>query len=226
MTIQGGIAFKCTMNVARTAVFTPYHINASELLANSALKIEKNIKEQPSEIQQKKKEDYIAYSGASIISSVSAIEANINEILVTKKNTLFSSSYQKDKKLFDKYAWLKTNLSIWDQLQFYSSIMPKHDIISFLLTGKFISHNLTIENTKYLILIRNSLIHFTPEREDQLIKHKRINTSKKNRFNFSPLFEEGHILFPHRIICADCAKWGNKTAISFMKMFNELYNND
>ena len=215
------IGFNIVVDMARVANFTDYHITSAKLALSSAIKIEDDQTRQLSE-------NYIPLCASSIISSTAALESNINEILYNKKNFINSSQYQQKAKLFIKhdflkYEWLETDKSIWAQLKRKPAILPKYDIVAFLLTGDFPIHNSLTQDIEYLVRLRNALVHFTPEREDELEIHQKINTSRKNRFTLSPLYEDGHIIFPHRIICTDCAKWCNNTAVTFIEQFNSNY---
>ena len=81
--------------------------------------------------------------------------------------------------------------------------------------------NKTEEAVNLIIKIRNALIHFTPEWDNDLIKHKKIEKSVKNHFSLSPLYSDESIFFPYRCLSADCAQWATTTSRSFIeKYFN------
>ena len=84
-----------------------------------------------------------------------------------------------------------------------------------------------IKNAEYLIKIRNSLIHFWPEVEAELMgrsfelkKHAEIRDSKENRFSYSPFFGEEYVSFRDSMIHAGSAEWAYNTAKDFIEFYN------
>lgn len=214
--------------------FTHSHLNASLLTMKSARRIEANAKERQEYSAQEysqMRSDYISYSASSIISSVAALESNINEILFFKNIegglSVVEQSIHKESDALSRYKF-DSSKSVLDQFEYKSSIMPKYQIIAFLLNGEFISQNKKIEDTEYLIDIRNALVHFRPEVEAELMgqyfelkRHAEIKKSKKNRFSYSPLFGEEYVSFRNSMIHAGSAEWAYNTAKDFIGFYNE-----
>lgn len=101
--------------------------------------------------------------------------------------------------------------------------MLKYDVVSFMLKEKCITQNKLKEDTMYLIKLRNALVHFTPEWNNDLIKHNDLKISKKNRFEFSPFYDKDVFFIPHRCLSGSCATWSHATASDFIKMFKSTY---
>jgi hypothetical protein len=221
-------------------MFTHSHLNASLLTMELAKKIEEDVKECPENATQeysKMRSDYISYSASSIISSVAALESNLNGIIFCKNiersiSVIEQSIHKESKDLNKRYKWFKSKKSALDQLERKSSIIPKYDIIAFLLTGNFIAQNKIKEDAQYLIKIRNALVHYCPEVEAEFMgkshvlkKHANIKKSRKNRFSYNPLFGkeycEEEYSFRNCMIHAGSAKWAHKTAKDFIEFYQE-----
>lgn len=225
------------VSAVAVAEFTHHHLNASLLTMKLAKKIEEDIVkcQNSRSIYSSQVLDYISFSTSSIISSVAALESNIQEILFYKDAAgvmpaIEQSNHKKSEALSKKYSWFDSSKSVIDQLKKKPSIIPKYEIIAFLLNGEFRIRNkkTKIEDAEYLIDIRNALIHFSPEveaeisgRSFELKRHASIISSKKNRFSYSPLFKDDHVSFPNSIIHAGSAEWAYNTSNDFIKFYNE-----
>lgn len=237
---QGSVAATTGAEVQLSAVavaeFTHCHLNASLLTMKLANKIEEDVVKCQDRIPTYSQvSDYIAFSASSIMSSVAALESNIQEILFYKDAVgvlpaIEQSTHKKLEALSKKYDWFDSNTSVLDQLKKKPSIIPKYEIIAFLLNGAFLIRNkkTKIEDAEYLIEIRNALIHFSPEveaeisgRSFELKRHASIINSKKNRFSYSPLFGKEHASFPNSIIHAGSAEWAYNTVNDFIEFYNK-----
>jgi len=193
------------------------HLNSARIFTDLALAIDQHYKNQaPQDVIN----SYMSYVSSSIICSVAVLEANINQFLIDH-HTQLSSIYIKDcLPLFKKYNRLKDNRTILNQLSETSTIMFKYDAVSFLLKTTILSHSKIKEDAEYLIKLRNSLVHFTPEWDNQLDKHKSLEDSRKNRFGDSRFYAGDANFIPYRCLDSSCASWSYDTSSAFLKMFN------
>ncbi len=232
------VSASCFVTASAFAVelFTNSHLNASLLTMKLARRIEETAKERQEYSAQEysqMRSDYISYSASSIISSVAALESNINEILFLKNienclNVIEQSIY-KESTALSKYKF-DSKRSVLDQFEYNSSIIFKYQIIAFLLNGEFICRDkkTKIEDVEYLICIRNALVHFSPEVEAELMgqsfelkRHAHLKKSKKNRFPYSPLFGEEYVSFRNSMIHAGSAEWAYNTAKDFIGFYDK-----
>lgn len=204
--------------------FDHIHLNSARIFAEHALNIENNpkYKESPQEAPEAVKSLYLSYVSSSIICSVATLEANINKYIVDNYDTLDNSSYSTCDVLYEKYEKLNRGTKIIQQLLIIPTVKLKYDVVTFLLTCKFIPHCQKSEKMDYLIDLRNALMHFTPEWDNALKKHKSLENSKKNFFKCSPFYEKGFLFFPYRCLSASCAVWSHATACEYIEYFTSL----
>ena len=95
----------------------------------------------------------------------------------------------------------------------------KYDVVIFLFKGTSIPQDSTINDVQYLIAIRNKLIHFIPEWDNDFKYFTKLENDRKDRFTDSPFFSKENHFFPYRCLSASCASWALKTVHSFSKIF-------
>jgi len=213
-------ALTCRRTEKSRANFTMYHLNSASLNANLALDIEQGydqIESTPEHIRQ----NYISHVSASIISSVAALESKINEHIVDNKIHISGKILELDNKFFSQFKQINQNKNVISQISLITSAILIYKIINQIMYENTKIENKTEEAVNLIIKIRNALIHFTPEWDNDLIKHKEIERSVKNHFSLSPLYSDESMFFPYRCLSADCAQWATTTSRSFIeKHFN------
>ena len=210
----------CQATAKSRANFTMYHLNSALLNANLALEIEKShdpTNSTPEHIRQ----NYMSHVSASIISSVAALESNINEYIVDNKTHIAVKTLSLDNGFFLQFKRINRNEDVLSQIISITSPILKCKIINRIMYENIKIENKIEEAINLLIKIRNALIHFTPEWDNALINHKKIEKSVKNHFSLSPLYSENSMFFPYRCLSADCAQWATTTSRNFIeKHFN------
>jgi hypothetical protein len=197
---------------------SPFHLVAAKNACALAVDIQRKYKgEQPS------KEDrdlYVAMSSTTVMCSVAALESRINEYIIDNKKQIDNAPEITDPKIIAKYK-LKKGISMSEQLLEQTNLLCKCDIIWFIKKGTILPYSPLRENIWYLTELRNALTHFTPEWDDELARHAKLKTSKKNRFMLSPFYApEGLLFFPYQCMCASCAEWAVKSTVAFLRLFN------
>lgn len=213
-------AATCHMTAKSRANFTLYHLNSASINSKLAFDIEREYdktESTPEHIVQ----NYISHVSASIISSVAALESKINEYIADNKAHLRKNISNLDSTFFSKFKQINQNKDVMSQISLITSAILKYKIINTIMYGNSRIDNKTEEAINLIIKIRNALIHFTPEWDNQLIKHKEIEKSVKNHFSLSPLYSDESMFFPYRCLSVDCAQWAAITITSFIeKHFN------
>lgn len=210
------------ININIVSTLTGFHINASLLAMESAQKIEEYIKECPQDAIPTCQRNYISYSASSIISAVAALESNINEILLFHVKVPHNNSDEK----CNGYHPDKLIIEIFER---QLPVIKKYNIISCYLAGEPI-HEKEQENIMLLINIRNLLIHYSPEIEEETKINSKLTKiikpiENKERFSYSPLFDDTkYPFFPYRIICAPTAEWAYNTVNEFIETYKKRLN--
>lgn len=209
------------MTAKQHSNFDYIHLNSARLFVDLALAIDNDPLYQES-APQDIIDSYMSYVSSVIICSVAALESTINQIIVDRRMGLSTVKPKCGSIIFSKYDKLKPDKDLLGQLSEISTVMLKYDVVSFLLNEKIIPHNKLKEDTCYLIKIRNALIHFTPEWDNNLVIHRKLESSRKNRFTDCHFHDSKALFFPYRCLSGSCASWSYNTASSFIEIFNSI----
>jgi hypothetical protein len=143
----------------------------------------------------------------SVLSSVAALEARINELFKDASTTISEQSPE-------------LNAAIWDVLEQKANILDKYDL-ALLLKGRstLVKGVASYQNASALIALRNALVHFKPEWDHEDGTHKKLETRLANKFALSPFLGQGDAFFPKRCMSHGCADWSVRTTLGFMTHF-------
>ncbi len=145
---------------------------------------------------------------ASIMLSVASLEAFVNELFADGTERFPSVR----KELLD---------TIWDLAE-RVALLEKFDLT---LTLKGVpameKGQASYQNVDTLVHLRNALVHFKPEWDDELDKHARLSKRLKHKFSLSPFILESEPLFPKRFISHGCAEWAVRSVVEFLRDFQE-----
>jgi hypothetical protein len=152
-------------------------------------------------------DEIISYTMATILSSVAAIEAHINETFVdadthfpevekTLRNEIWNVVEQKE--ILEKYQW------------------------AMVLKGKprLDRSSSAFQHAVSLIKLRNAIVHFKPEWYDEQKVHKKIEDRLKGKFRLSPFISSGPF-FPQKCMSHGCAAWSVNAALAFEDAFSK-----
>ena len=206
----GGLVAHAT---ARTrSYFSPGHLWAAEHMARLADDIE-----QGSTATGKISIRHRSYVITSVMESAAYMEAFINEIFQDafdgEPGALGGLSASTVTALKD--AWSKPVTSRLDTLEKYKRAREAAGI------EKVDAGNGVPQEAKFVILLRNWLVHYRPEN----LSHEspiRLIDNKRNRFPHNPFLGDGGAAwFPHHALSAGCAKWAARVARQYVEQFAE-----
>src|SRR5262249_11994705 len=80
------------------------------------------------------------------------------------------------------------------------------------------------QSAEHVVKLRNALIHYHPEWDDEQGTHEDIEKRLKGRFPLNRLTGSGHLWFPHQCLGSGCAKWAVERATEFMETFCRMLN--
>ena len=199
------------------------HLNSARIFVQSAFSIE-NKNKSPENVPQETIDSYMSYASSSIICSVSALEAKINQFLVDHKAKLDEIKIEKNSAIFKHYSSVfDTEAPLLNQLHGLTNALMKYNVIFYLLNGKFLPDNKLFKGTNFAINVRNALIHFTPEWDNELKLNKKLEdryfSHFSNDFDLSPFYYKDELFIPYRCLSASHAEWAYKNSNVFMEKF-------
>ena len=149
----------------------------------------------------------------SVVFATAFLEASINELFLEAKdnnnNTLAG--------LIPSQIHILAEL--WDTVEQHS-ILGKYQI-ALAACGKdrFDKGGEPFQGADALVKMRNALIHYRPEWDDELEEHKKLQVRLSDRFSPNPLMAAGSLWFPHLCMGAGCAQWAVRQVAEFSKEF-------
>lgn len=167
------------------ANFTHYHLNSALIFANCA----KNLEIYCQNNQSRKNEvhiDYISYVSSSILASIASLESNVNELFID-----FNEKYQAVHKGTDsitcKIVDAINTFSVIDDMFVQimkkpKPVLSKYKTLSLLIKGTNVVNKNIESNLKFIIKLRNSIVHFSPEWDNELDEYSKIEKTYKNQY--------------------------------------------
>jgi len=196
--------------------FTEYHLLAAHNAYKSAVDIEeKGI--QPDEVKI-----HMAHVSVCIMCCVATLESKINHFVFSNKVAIDKSQINIDPVVLKKYARLKKGY-LSDHISNITSAFIGYDILWYLSHKCFLPENQFKEDLSYLVLIRNSLTHFTPELRSKRVRHLDLQNNRKDKFTLNPSYpDKEYILFPYSFMSVSCAKWAIRTCEEALHSFPSM----
>jgi len=164
-------------------------------------------------ITENLKLNHRAYVIGAIVLSVSFLESTVNE--------LFLQAVHKNNNFFSHLAPNVPNLlcELWEQ----SSRLPILDKYQKILTtcGKkeFEKGRAPYQDVDSVIRLRNSLVHYKPEWDDEENEHKKLESRLKSKFPPNPFAGKSQAFFPHKCLGHGCTEWAIQNSIKFVEAF-------
>lgn len=160
----------------------------------------------------------------SVLSSVSYLEARINEII---SDLAEDPPHLEAAGLSEKSAFALNRLVASSLLQRAKlSSLDKYDLVlATLERDPFNRGEAPYQDVKLLVTLRNAIVHFEPEWlpawSGQLPQEEqhRFERALKGRFEESPFYSSSQPYFPRRCLSAGCAKWAIDSAWAFSRAF-------
>jgi hypothetical protein len=159
-----------------------------------------------------------AYVTGAVVFSVAFLEASINELYlqaVDGDRTALSG-------LTDQQTAVLAEL--WQTVEQRQLLSKYQIVLAACGARRFDQGAEPFQGTDALIKIRNALIHYRPEWDDDLDDHKKIRDRLGNRFGPNPFAGAGTLWFPHQCLGAGCATWSADQAALFMTDFCQRLN--
>ena len=150
---------------------------------------------------------------ASVILAAAALEASANE--------LYLEAVDRSKSALEPLADEQMSLlaELWREVERKFGILEKYQV-ALTACGKppMEIGAEPFQSASALIALRNALVHFKPEWDDDLDQHKKLENLLQGKFQPNALAEKasGEMLwFPNRCLGASCAHWACEATRKF-----------
>lgn len=201
-----------------------YHILAAAYFARQCFTIELRPDLISSKYDDSTAIEHRALVMACIASSVSFIEATINEVFSDAADNVHKSEHIKQ--LSTETQELLARLWAIESYPRSASTLEKYQA-ALKLGNKpmFDKGRNPFQDARSLIDLRNALVHFKPEwvsastgKLDQEELHI-LENKLKNKFTLNPFLKDRRPLFPTLCMSHGCAKWAVDSAVNFTEKF-------
>jgi hypothetical protein len=149
-------------------------------------------------------DDISVLVASTIIMASTSLEAFINEVFLNADMYLPSSE-----------AEIKAN---WPAIEKTEALEKFRTAMEMAGADKMKKGTRVYQNVSALIAMRNALVHFKPEWNDENKGHRKIAKQIYNKFPLSP-FWQGDKTFPEKCMSYGCAKWCVESALKFVELF-------
>jgi hypothetical protein len=150
-------------------------------------------------------------ASSSVVMSAAALEARINEMI---KETIDSSSTSPEMR--EKALTLMTG-KLKGKRDGESELAFKYQEIARSLGKTVDQSSLIYDSLKALVSFRNELVHFKPEWDHEIGRHKKASAMLDGKFHAMP-----NVVFPMSHLTYSGAKWAVDTAREFSAYFATL----
>jgi hypothetical protein len=149
-------------------------------------------------------EEIFAYASACVVLAVSGLEAFSNELYVDSDVYLPAVSP-------DVIA------RVWNHVE-RSDVFSKIDLALVLQGRPTLDRGLgPVQDVGALAELRNALMHFKPEWEDEASKHRRVSNVLMPKIRPTPFLPDPELLFPRRWASHDCTTWAIRSTVAMIR---------
>ncbi len=155
-------------------------------------------------------DEVISYVSAAVLSSVAALEANINEVF----------SDVQDGIIVIEGVDVESLLISWEKVE-KKALLAKYDYFLSLTNRPTLNKGDTMyQYASILIRVRNALVHYKPEWYSAQRNHLTISRQLQGKFSFSPFVDKRAPIFPMRCMTHGLAEWSVQTVLRFAESFS------
>ncbi len=185
-----------------------HHIISAHHFAEGA----KDIEAHGGDIPQDDKWRYRAYVTASVLSSVAYLSASINELYLEVRKLSDSGEPQVRREL-------DLLIKAWPRISKVQVLQRYQLALSVADADQYNPDNMPYRDACNLVQLRDALLSYDPEWDDDSGKHHSLESRLINTFAPSPLMSSQRPWFPDRCLGSGCAKWSVRTVQLFANDF-------
>ena len=187
--------------------FSKQHLRAAEYFATEAARTEATNRE-PSELVRTIHRSHVT---AAIFCAVAFLEASINELYLSAVDMDLSVLPLFDERVFDLFA------KVWIEVEM-RPMLYKYEKAFLLIDKTPLEHSYNpYKDTENLIKLRNCLVHYKSEWDDEHGVHQKLENRLRGKFPLNRYAPQGSLWLPHQCLGAGCAEWAAATARGFLR---------
>jgi hypothetical protein len=158
-----------------------------------------------------------AYVVGAIMTSVASVEARINEFYLDATDNLLGAILDASPQALLAELW-----KVVDEKRF--PILRKYQIaLAAIKKSRFDTSRNPYQDMDLLINLRNMLVHFKPEWDNDQKEHKEVEKKLQGRFELNPFWpKDNAIFFPFKCLSHGCANWAVGSSMKFILQFFAL----
>ncbi|WP_428309043.1 hypothetical protein [Immundisolibacter sp.] len=162
----------------------------------------------------------LGHAAASVTLAAAALEAAVNEVYLRAVDQSFSAFPKLNR------AEVRLLAELWEVVESSrAQTIKKHELALAALNKPEISRGTSVsQDAASLLELRDLLMHFKPEWEDELDRHRKVEGRLRGKFAENQLSARatGRMLwFPGRCLGAGCAIWAVQSASRYHEEFVE-----
>jgi hypothetical protein len=209
--LSGSLSASGTLTTRRKHSMSRQHLAAASYFAANSQELEATVS-QPTE---EERSHHRAYVTGAILSSVAFLEASINELFLEciGNDTGKLGPLQDAAKQAMAEAW--PSVERRPILEKYQHALVKSNL------REFKKGRPPYQDASSLVALRNALVHYTPEWDDEETLHDNLRKRLSRKFEPNPFAAPGTLWFPHVCLGAGCASWATDTARRFSQDFTQ-----
>ncbi len=191
-----------------------FHLNSAARFASACIAIENE--EKYLEWPQPKWEEARSNALAAVLLSAASLESSINEF--------YQQAVDKDGKALKSLSENQINLlaELWPEIKQLSPLRKHQIALVAMGHAPMKKGQEPYRSADGLMRLRNALLHFKPEWDDELKEHQSLEKRLSQLFSVSALADRAKgqmVWFPHKCLGAGCAEWAVESAIHFSHQF-------
>jgi hypothetical protein len=184
------------------------HVRGARLLAAKASEIESRGLPIPETVLV----EHRACVMGSIMSAVAALEASINELFLEVRDAEPRTTDTLD----ERGSGLM--VALWAETERLPILEKYQRALLFCGRPSFARGQAPFQDADSLVKLRDNLVHYKPEWNDEEGRHQSMMLRLKDKFPLNPT-AEGDLWFPHQCLSAGCASWATQVAAAFLNDF-------
>ena len=191
-----------------------FHLNSAARFASACVTIENE--EKHLEWPQPKWEEARSNALAAVLLSAASLESSINEF--------YQQAVDKDRKAMKALSENQINLlaELWPEIEQFSPLRKHQTALVAMGYEPMNKGQEPYRSADGLMRLRNALVHFKPEWDDELKDHQSLEKRLSQLFPISALANRAKgrmVWFPNKCLGAGCAEWAVESAIKFSQQF-------
>jgi hypothetical protein len=192
--------------------FTANHWHAANLFAVKATRLEN---EPPTKITDGFLIEHRSFVVGAVLTSAAMIESNINDLFVEAAEKRAAAFPTLPEYFQDLMA------ELWDEME-KAPALKKYQM-ALVCAGKeqFDKGGRGFQSADNLFAVRNRLVHFKPEWNDEPGEHLKLERRLRGAFAENPFVASTEPFFPYRCLGAGCAGWSVTVATEFVQAFRK-----